>query len=72
MGIRRIDRQICNGCGMCVDDCPLDVIRMDEETHTAYIAYPGDCQVCYLCELACPVEAVDVTPEAVRKLCFPY
>jgi NADPH-dependent glutamate synthase beta subunit-like oxidoreductase len=25
----RVDRELCNGCGVCTDSCPLDIIRLD-------------------------------------------
>ena len=31
MAIERIDDEICIGCGDCVNSCPMDVIRMDED-----------------------------------------
>ena len=62
--ISNIDRTKCTGCGICVELCIMDVIRLDEEEGKAYIAYPEDCQLCYQCELGCPEEAVrvDFTP----------
>lgn len=72
MGIRAIDERLCTGCGICADDCPMDVIRMDQERKKATVAYPHDCMVCYLCEIACPEEAIEVSPEVVKKLFFPY
>ena len=29
MAIDEIDPELCNGCGVCVNSCPMDVIRMD-------------------------------------------
>ena len=29
MSIELVDRELCNGCGICVTACPLDVIRLD-------------------------------------------
>ena len=52
----------CTGCGLCVDLCPLDVLRMDEKGERAVIRYPDDCMTCYTCELRCPVGAVKVHP----------
>ena len=72
MGVKRIDESLCNGCGICVEDCPMDVLRMDEETDKAYIRYPGDCQVCFLCEIGCSQDAIEIDAEVVRKLKFPY
>jgi len=72
MGIKRIDEVLCTGCGICVDDCPMDVIRMDEKTNKAYVAYPGDCMVCFQCEEICPENAVELTVEPVRMPAFPF
>ncbi len=72
MGIRKIDYDPCNGCGICVDNCPMDVIRMDEATNKPFIAYLRDCQSCFLCEMDCPVEAMFVTPERERRIPLPW
>ena len=29
MSIERIDQDLCNGCRLCVDACPMDCIRLD-------------------------------------------
>jgi ferredoxin len=29
--IKEIYEDKCNGCGICVDVCPADVLRMDEK-----------------------------------------
>ncbi len=72
MGIRRIDYQLCNGCEICVDECPMDVLRMDEETNKPFIKYLRDCQSCFLCEIDCPVEAIYVTPDRERRIPLPW
>lgn len=72
MPIMRIDENLCNGCETCVDDCPMDVIRMDEETNKARVVYPGDCMVCFQCEEACPEGAVELTVEPARLPAFPF
>ena len=72
MGIRKIDYRLCSGCGMCVDNCPMDVIRMDKTTRKPFVKYIRDCQSCFLCELDCPEGAIYVTPERERRIPLPW
>lgn len=53
----------CIGCGICVKTCPTDVIRSDAKTKKAFIKYPADCQICHLCRMYCPVDAITITPD---------
>jgi len=46
MAIKTVDRELCNGCGICVSICPLDVIRLDTVAADRE-EYPP-------CRLACP------------------
>jgi NAD-dependent dihydropyrimidine dehydrogenase PreA subunit len=63
MSIQSIDKELCIGCGTCVEACPMDVIRMDDKVLYAVIKYPEDCQLCRLCELDCPQKAIYVAPD---------
>ena len=62
MAIERIDTDLCNGCGICADTCPADVIWMDDKEKKPIIKYPEDCSLCGLCELVCPQNAIYVSP----------
>jgi NAD-dependent dihydropyrimidine dehydrogenase PreA subunit len=53
----------CIGCGICVKTCPTDVIRLNATSKKAEIKYPEDCQICHLCRMYCPVDAITITPE---------
>ena len=71
MGVRRIDLNLCDGCGICVDASPMDVLRIDTKTSKAFIKYLRDCQACLLCELSCPNEAIYVSPDYERRIPVP-
>ena len=68
MGVRKIDVRLCNGCGICVERCPMDVFRMDKETDKAFIKYVRDCQSCFLCVRECPEDAIDAVPLFERRM----
>lgn len=53
----------CTGCGICVESCPMDVLRLSPSETGTTIAYPeygGDCQACLLCVIDCAREAIKV------------
>lgn len=68
MGVRRIDQELCTGCRVCVDYCPMDVLRMDEHGEKAHIQYLRDCQGCFLCEKECPTGAIYCFPVRERRI----
>ncbi|MCV6597920.1 MAG: ferredoxin family protein [Mangrovicoccus sp.] len=61
-----IDDEKCiadKGCTVCVDVCPLDVLRiadLADGSKTAYMKY-DECWYCQPCEADCPTGAVTVT-----------
>ena len=68
MTIERIDTELCIGCGICVESCSMDVIRMDDKTKKAVIRYPEDCVLCQFCEIDCPQDAIYVSPKKCTPL----
>ena len=46
----------------------MDVIRMDPSTKKAYISYQRDCQSCFLCEVECPEDAIQVRAIHERRM----
>ena len=77
MTIKSIDKDACKSCQLRIEDrcpvmesCPTDVIRVDERKQP-YIAYPDDCDSCFLCQLDCPHGAVHVSAEISLPL-LPY
>jgi NADPH-dependent glutamate synthase beta subunit-like oxidoreductase/NAD-dependent dihydropyrimidine dehydrogenase PreA subunit len=47
MTVQRIDLELCNGCGICVNSCSVDVLRLDTVVAKKEEFPP--------CRLACPV-----------------
>lgn len=67
MSIKRIDEELCNGCGNCIDACPVDVLRMGEQ-NKAIIAYAEDCTSCFTCVFDCPPKAIEVASQVPLAL----
>jgi NAD-dependent dihydropyrimidine dehydrogenase PreA subunit len=72
MALKRIEESLCTGCRVCIESCPMDCIRFNEETGKAYPAFPGDCQVCLLCQHDCPAGAIIITAERARSIPLPW
>ena len=56
-----VDKAKCTGCGICVDLCNMDVLRLDHSNNSTYIAYQEDCMTCFECVLNCPEGAIEVS-----------
>ncbi len=54
------DYEKCTKCKRCYELCPLDVIAWCEEENRPYVKYPDECQLCFICQIECPVKAVKV------------
>lgn len=67
MAIQEILPYRCNGCGICIETCISDVLRMKKGK--AAIVYPEDCMSCFMCQFECPRYAIKVEPQgpAVRR-----
>ena len=55
-----IDYERCSGCKRCYKLCPLDIIAWDEEKGRPYVAYPDECQLCFICQIECPEKAIEI------------
>jgi coenzyme F420-reducing hydrogenase delta subunit/ferredoxin len=54
-----VDLDHCNGCGLCLDDCPFDAISVQPRTDGARFEYevavdPALCAACGICAGSCP------------------
>lgn len=53
-----IDRDLCTGCGICVEICPFNGVKLDEENIAVLL---DACNECGACVDECPVEAISIT-----------
>ncbi len=53
-----INRERCNGCGICVEICPTDVLRAVNKKEPPEVKYPEECWHCNACVLDCKQSAI--------------
>ena len=58
-GVVKIERELCKGCGFCVEFCPTHVLELDKGFnakgyHPPVFAHPENCNGCDMCGLFCP------------------
>ena len=58
-----INREKCQGCGLCVSVCRCGALILVEKTVT--IIEVDDCGWCGLCELVCPNSAISCPYEII-------
>ncbi len=49
-----VDSQRCDGCGVCVDECPMGAIELNDAAHVD----ADICTECGACVDVCPQEAI--------------
>lgn len=52
----KVDKNKCNGCGVCKDICPVKAIKIEDGK--AIIS--ADCVECSACVAQCPQEAISI------------
>jgi len=50
-----VDEELCNGCGLCVEECPVDTIEIYDDVAEIYM---DECIRCGICHTICPTEAI--------------
>ncbi len=64
----KVDWTKCNGDGVCVDVCPVDVFELQDlpehpDTQKSVPVRGDDCILCMACVTSCPTEAITVEEE---------
>lgn len=53
----RVDEEACNGCGLCVKDCPMGVFELKDSVSSP--VHPENCMGCLSCHEICPAQALE-------------
>ena len=67
-----IDEQVCIGCTLCIQACPVDaILGAAKQMHTVI---ESECTGCDLCVPPCPVDCIDMVPveRDIRAWKWPY
>ena len=60
-----VDKERCKGCGVCIGECPHDVLALHKEVnscgyHYLHMKNPGNCIGCANCGLICPDTCITI------------
>jgi DNA-directed RNA polymerase subunit D len=54
--------EVCDACGMCVEECPRDVLEVKGKKVNVIDGKLTDCSMCKLCERACLASGIGEEP----------
>jgi len=63
-----INKDLCVGCGICVEKCPIEAIQLNDENKAE--RNPDWCIGCGVCAHFCPENAISLH-EGMRKVYIP-
>jgi Fe-S-cluster-containing hydrogenase component 2 len=52
-----VDKEKCDGCGTCQDNCPAEAIRIEDDKA---VVNNENCIDCNACEEQCPQKAIEM------------
>ncbi|NQU78786.1 ferredoxin family protein [Candidatus Woesearchaeota archaeon] len=53
-----VDESKCDGCGTCVEICPMQVFEIDSVKMKSVVKKPSECIGCRACEVQCPLTVI--------------
>ena len=71
LGEVKIDREKCNGCGLCASACPADSVEVKDKKAKMTEEFPM-CFGCGNCTAICPEQAIEITRFIEFKRYFRY
>jgi len=61
MYIVSVNQDICEGCGDCIDSCPVEILSLND-TGKAYVSGDeAECMGCESCVAVCESGAITIT-----------
>ncbi|MBD3216021.1 MAG: 4Fe-4S dicluster domain-containing protein [Candidatus Lokiarchaeota archaeon] len=63
--VSRVDENLCKQCGLCVDRCPFNAIKLHNKKAEVN---PDKCYGCGVCAVTCPTEAIRLYKEERNTL----
>jgi len=54
----KVDAKKCDGCGICINVCPVNVFELKNKKSVP--VREKDCIECRACEVSCPKKAITV------------
>lgn len=57
-----VDKEKCDGCGTCVEECPVEAISLVDEEYA--VVDEEECTECEVCIDECPNEAISMKEES--------
>ncbi len=55
--VAKVDKELCMGCGVCVESCPVDAIAIRDDVAEVDAS---KCAGCGACVGECPTEAISL------------
>ena len=64
-GIPQIDKERCKGCGLCIANCPKNILQKTDDINGQGAYYTvcvdeSQCIACGACALMCPDAAIEI------------